>query len=354
MSSKRILSAILIGLLLVSVAGCGTNTATTAATAATTAGVTSATTIQGTTVSAVQATSAAPAAKKRTYAVVFPIVHPFFEPVAKDAEKYGKENGWDIITKAPDTANAQLQIEIMENLIAMKVDGIAVGPTDPVALVPTIDKALAAGIKVICFETDAPNSKKLAYIGTDNYNAGRHMGEVIGRNLNGKGNIMILTGLPTQMSLNERIRGIKEYLAEKYKDIKITDTQSSEGDAQKAVTATENMIQSHPDFNAIIGIDATAGPAAISVWKAKGWQNSKDKWIITFDDMPDNLQGLKDGYIKGIVSQRQNSWGKGVLVLLNDLVNGKDVPKSTDTGSIEITMNNINTYLNEPSYKEAK
>ena len=52
---------------------------------------------------------------------------------------------------------------------------------------------------------------------------------------------MILTGLPTQMSLNERIRGIKEYLQEKYPDIKIIDTQSSEGDAQKAVTCTENM-----------------------------------------------------------------------------------------------------------------
>jgi len=285
-----------------------------------------------------------------TFAVVFPIVHPFFEPVAVDAVDYGKENGWEIITKAPDTANAQLQVEIMENLIVMKVDGIAIGPTDPMALVQTIDKAIDAGIKVICFETDSPDSNRMAYIGTDNYNAGRHMGYVIERTLNGNGKIMILTGLPTQMSLNERIRGIEEYLAENSPGIAIIDKQSSEGDAQKAVTATENMIQSNPDFDAIIGIDATAGPAAISVWKAKGWQNSEDQMIITFDDMPDNLQGLRDGYIKAIVSQRQNSWGKGVLVLLSDLVNGKEVPAYTDTGSIEITMANIDTYLDEPSF----
>ena len=290
--------------------------------------------------------------EQRTYAVVFPIVHQFFEPVGVDAEEYGAEHGWEIITKAPDTANAQLQVEIMENLIAMKVDGIAIGPTDPTALVPTINKALEAGIKVICFETDAPDAEPHAYIGTDNYQAGRHMGAVIGKYLNGEGDIMILTGLQTQMSLNERIRGIEEYLTEKYPDIKIVDTQTSEGDAQKAVTATENMIQSHPDFDAIIGIDATAGPAAVSVWKAKGWQNSDEHMIITFDDMPDNLQGLEDGYIKSLVAQRQSSWGESVIEMLNDLVEGNTVPDYTDTGSIEITLDNIDTYTTEPSYVE--
>lgn len=298
------------------------------------------------------ATATTQTADGRTFAVVFPIVHPFFEPIGVDAEKYGANNGWKVITKAPDSSNAQQQIEIVENLISMGVDGIAVGPTDPDALAPTIDKALEAGIQVICFETDSPKSKRLAYIGTDNYNAGRHMGAVIEKNLDGKGNIMILTGLPTQMSLNERIRGIKEYLEEKCPNIKIIDTQTSEGDAQKAVTATENMIQAHSDFNAIIGIDATAGPAAVSVWKAMGWQNDDAHMIITFDDMPDNLQGMRDGYIKGIVAQRQTSWGVGVLDLLNDLCDGKTVKDYTDTGSIEITMDNIDSYPSEPSFVE--
>jgi ribose transport system substrate-binding protein len=292
--------------------------------------------------------------KKKTFAVVFPIVHPFFEPVGVDAENFGKENGWEVITKAPDTANAQLQVEMMENLIAMKVDGIAIGPTDPTALVSVIDKAIDQGIKVICFETDAPKAKAHSYIGTDNYKAGRHMGAVIGKMLGGKGDIMILTGLPTQMSLNERIRGIQESLKEKFPDIKIVDTQSSEGDAQKAVSKTEDMILAHPDFKAIIGIDATAGPAAVSVWKAKGWQNSNEHMIITFDDMPDNLSGLKDGYIKSLVAQRQSSWGKSVIQMLNDLTEGKTIPDYTDTGSIEITLSNIDTYTGEPSYVEGQ
>ncbi len=290
--------------------------------------------------------------KERTFAVVFPIVHPFFEPIGVDAEEYGKELGIKVITKAPDKSDAQQQIEIMENLIAMKVDGIAIGPTDTSALVPTIDKAVDAGIQVICFESDAPDSQKASFIGTNNYNAGRHMGAVITEKLDGEGKILILTGLPTQLSLNERIRGIKEYLSEKAPNIEISDTQSSEGDPQKAVTAAENMIQANQEFKAMIGIDATAGPAMISIWKAKGWQNSEEHMIITFDDMPDNIQGLRDGYITGIVSQRQNSWGKGVIDMMNDLCDGKEIEKYIDTGSIEVTQANIDTYLDEPSYVE--
>ncbi|WP_298029197.1 substrate-binding domain-containing protein [uncultured Dysosmobacter sp.] len=289
---------------------------------------------------------------QRTFAIVYPIVHPFFEPIGADAEEYAKTNNCTIITKAPDSSNAQQQIEIMENLISMNVDGIAIGPTDTSALVPTINKAIEKGIKVICFESEAPDSDALAFIGTDNYKAGRHLGEVIGKNLNGEGKIVILTGLPTQFSLNERIRGIEEYLAEKYPNIQVVDTQPSEGDPQKAVTCTENMIQAHPDFDALIGIDATAGPAAASVWKAKGWQDDPDHLILTFDDMEDNLQGVRDGYIKAIVAQRQTTWAEQIIDTLNALCDGESVEAYNDTGSVEITINNIDTYVDEPSYVE--
>ncbi|MCL2717679.1 MAG: substrate-binding domain-containing protein [Lachnospiraceae bacterium] len=287
----------------------------------------------------------------RTYAVVFPIVHPFFEPVGKDAEDFGNEYDWDIIIKAPDHADAGLQIKIMDELIEMGVDGIAIGPTDPEALVGVINTALSKGIKVICFETDAPDSDRLGYVGTNNYNAGRHMGYVIGKTLGEQGNILILTGLSTQMSLNERIRGIEEYLMENYPNINILDIRSSEGDAKAAVSMTEALLEMYPDFDAIIGIDATAGPAAVSVWKKQNWRNN-NKMIITFDDMPENLQGVRDGYIKAIVSQRQNTWGQGVLLLLNSLVEGREIPDYIDTGSIEITTANIETYLDETSWLE--
>jgi ribose transport system substrate-binding protein len=288
----------------------------------------------------------------RRFGIIYPIIHPFFEPVGEDAEEYAATKGWTVIANGPSTSNAQEQIEIMENMISMGLDGIAIGPTDSTALRETIDKAVDKGIKVITMESDCEGSKRYGYIGTDNYKAGRHMGSVIGEKLNGEGEIMILTGLPTQESLNLRIKGIQDYLAEHYPNIKIVDTQASEGDATKAVELTENMIQANPDFKAIIGIDATAGPAMVSVWKAKGWQNSKEHMIITFDDMPDNLKGMEDGYITAIVAQRESSWGKGVLDMMNDLCDGKEIPDYTDTGTVEIRLDNLKTYTEEPSWVE--
>ena len=90
----------------------------------------------------------------------------------------------------------------------------------------------------------------------------------------------------------------------------------------------------------------------ISVWKAKGWQNNDEHMIITFDDMPDNLQGLKDGYITSIVAQRQSGWGRDVLDLLDQVVRGEEYEVYIDTGSIEITLDNIDSYTEEPSYVE--
>ena len=287
-----------------------------------------------------------------SFAVVFPIVHPFFDPVAMDAIEFGNEYGWDVTTRAPEYADAGLQITIMEELIALGVDGIAIGPTDPEALVDIINTAIDQGIKVICFETDAPKSNRLGYVGTNNYNAGRHMGYVIGKNLGDEGNILILTGLSTQLSLNERIRGIEEYLASNHPGITVLAVSSSEGDFDRAISVTENLIETFPDFDALIGIDATAGPAAIEVWKKRNWRPNSDKLIITFDDMPTNLQGLRDGYIKAIISQRQNTWGHGVLLLLNSLVEGREIPDYTDTGSIEITLSNIDRYSDEMSWIE--
>lgn len=287
--------------------------------------------------------------EKRTFAIVFPVVHPFFEPVAVQAEKFAKENGWEVIIKAPDKFDVNQQIQIMENLIAMKVDGIGIGSTDPKALAPYVDKAIDKGIKVIAFETDTPDSKRMAYLGTDNFKAGQHLAHALARVLNKKGKVLILTGLPTQLSLNQRIDGIKQVLAEEYPDIKIVDLQSSQGDPSKAVAAIEDMIKAHPDFDAFVGIDATAGPAAVTVWKAKGWTKD-DKAIVTFDNVPENMQGLRDGIITSIISQMQHTWGKKILTRLNKLCNGEEVIEYEDTGSVEITLDNIDTYMNEEPY----
>lgn len=300
---------------------------------------TNATTTQATTTAAPSDTTATtqPSAEKRTFAVVYPIIHPFFEGTTQGAEDTAKELGVDVIVKGPDKFDVQQQIEIVENLIAMKVDGFAIGATDATALKPLIDKAMDQGIMVVTFDTDSPDSKRLGYIGTDNVKAGNNMGEVLGRLLNGKGKVLVSMGVPTALNLNQRLDGVKQVLKEKYPEIVIIDEQSGQGDPQKTLANIEDMVNAHTDFDALIGIDAAAGPAAVVVWKAKGLK----QLVITFDDTEDIIQGVRDGQITVTIAQQQYKWGVDIIKALNDACDGKEILKFNDTGTREVSKENV-------------
>lgn len=287
---------------------------------------------------------AATSAEGRTFAIVFPIVHPFFEPVADKAQAYADEVGVKLLIYAPDKFDVRQQVEILENLIAMKVDGIAVVPTDSEAVAPIVNKALEAGIQVIAFESDIPKSNRAGFQGTDNLKAGQALGEEIGKQLNGKGKIIVATGLPTQLSLNQRLDGMKEVLARDYPNVEILDIQSGQGDPSITLSVIESMIQAHPDFDVFSGIDATGGPVAAAIWKAKGWAK-EDKMIITFDNVPENVQGVKDGIITSLISQKQWTWGDQLIKDLNILCDGGKVENYVDTGNIVINADNVETYM---------
>lgn len=278
--------------------------------------------------------------KHRTFAIVYPVAHPFFEAVTTNAEETAKKMGINLIVRSPENSRVEQQIQIMKDLIKMEVDGIGIGPTDPEALTPLINEASDAGIKIITFDTDAPQSKRLAYIGTDNLSAGHHLGEVVAQLLNYEGTIIGSTGISTMLNLNTRIEGVKQVL-DKYPNIKLMEIRSSDGNPAKTLKNIEDLVLKHPDFDALIGIESLSGPAAITVWKAKGLHQP----VVTFDDLPIILEGITNGQITSTISQRQFTWGSLILKRLNDTVDGKDIPVFENTGTVEITAENVNNYI---------
>jgi ribose transport system substrate-binding protein len=275
----------------------------------------------------------------RTFAIIYPMTQPFFESITKNATEAAKKSNVNIIIKAPDEAYLEQQIRMMENLIKQHVDGIAIDPVDAAALTPYINKAISAGIKVVCFDSDAPQSNRLSYIGTDNVAAGKHMGEVIARLLNGRGMIIADTGMESMLNLRQRSDGMMQYLKQ-YPDIVLLQENMNEGDAAKALTDIEHLIDEHPHFDAFVGMDSLSGPASIFVWKAMGLK----KTAITFDAMPDILEGIKNGQITSAISQREFLWGQLIVTRLNEACDGKTIPSFDNTGTEEISLTNIKTY----------
>ena len=112
----------------------------------------------------------------------------------------------------PDTYDPKAQHDEFQRVLKQKPTGILISAGDPKLMQPDIDAAIAQGVPVITIDSDADSSKRLLFIGTDNYKAGMMGGEVVAKHLNGKGNVVIYT-MPEQANLNQRLRGYQEALA---------------------------------------------------------------------------------------------------------------------------------------------
>ena len=276
-----------------------------------------------------------------TFAILYANIHPFFDAVGNGAQAKVNELGKDItlILEGAQNGNVSQQIQIMEDLITQQVDGLAIGPCDSAAMTPYIDKAVEAGIPVLCYDTDAPNSKRAGYVGTNNYNAGRAMGEELGKALNGKGTVICETGVVSQEGLILRLEGVQDVLKEKYPDIEIVQTTASGGDVSKAQADIENMITAYPDFDALIQMDA-AGEAGITSFKTRGW-TKEDKVLIVFDDLEPVINGVKDGQVYCAVTQGQGNWGATAVEELIALNKGEEIPANADTGYVIVNSDNV-------------
>ena len=281
--------------------------------------------------------------KTYKFAIVYSIAVEFFDTVTRGAQDEIASSGKNVelIVKAPDKGDINQQIEIMENLINMHVDGIAIGPSDSDALTPYIDKAIEAGIPVITFDTDAPNSKRLGYIGTNNYEAGKLLGQAVA-DLNPDAKVICTISVPTQLGLQQRVKGAQDLWAEKYPNIKLLDMRSSGGDPAVTLSNIEDMVKAYPDFDILIGIDAQGGPAAVSAWKALGLDNKK---AVVFDDLPAVVQGIRDGQITTAISQFEYKWGAEIINKLWDVNHGGKVPELTEITAVALTKENVDQYF---------
>ena len=242
---------------------------------------------------------------------------------------------------APVKSDAVEQAQIIESLIEKKVDGIAVSVNDADALKESIDKAVDAGIPVVTFDSDAPKSKRFAYYGTANKPSGRMMGEYLIKHMGTKGNIGILMGTPGAPNLEERKEGILEYLRD-YPDVRVVATVYCDDDVNKGVSLMEAAMQANPDLKGWVLPGAWAlftpppGPFAS---KKPG-----DLTVISIDALPEELDYVRQGYVKVLMGQKLWGWGYESVRMLKDIKEGKKVEGVFDSGVDIVTKENAEEY----------
>lgn len=303
-------------------------------------------------------TGAVYAAKTERYAmVVFLKGSEFFNWAyagMKDAAKMLGPN-IKVELQGPAEWDAALEARAIDQLVAKKVNGIIVTAGEANALVPAINKAVDAGISVITFDSDAPKSKRLSFVGTNNFNAGYAAGKAMAEWLKGKGKVGIST-FPGPAHLADRVRGFEAGLKAFGPEIKIVQTVNDEGDVAKAESAITAMLQAHPDINGIFAAHGNPGPGAAAAVRNLNMVGKVQ--IMGFDFGTPVLELIDKGEIRGTVGQDPYLMGYMAMILAYS-ANHKTsvvaqnpkfghVPPGVDTGVTIIYKKDIAKYKKTP------
>jgi methyl-accepting chemotaxis protein len=274
---------------------------------------------------------------KKTFALVVPQRMDFFNDTFKGADEIGSKLDVEVLHVIPETWDRQLQADLIEDCIKKKVDGIAINPISAPEVTEAIKKAVDSGIKVVTFDNDLPNCGVSEFIGTDNFAAGKHIGESTVKCLNGKGRVYISITTSNTENMMARINGFKKAI-EKYPDIEIVGMEADNGDVPQRIDAMKQALQDDPHIDCIVYFDYFGAEIMENVLQMVPY-NGK---MVGFDKTDAGIRLLKAGKLQSMIIQRPKIWGELAIKRLNDLSLGKTVPSFEDAGTFEINKKNVN------------
>ena len=266
------------------------------------------------------ATSATTTAPKKNLKLAFVVNNsaPFWTIARAGTEEAAKELGnVEVDFRIPSDGQAATQRQILDDLLAKGVDGIAVSPIDPANQTEFLNH-VASKTLLICQDSDAPDSKRVCYIGTDNFSAGEEAGKLIKEALPNGGKIVVFVGFADAQNAKDRFGGIKKVL--EGSNIQILDLRTDDADPVRAQKNAEDTLVKNPDVSALVGLYSYNGPAILNAVRRAGKTGTVK--IICFDDEDETLAGVAAGDIYGTVAQQPFEFGKQAITRMAKYLQG--------------------------------
>jgi ribose transport system substrate-binding protein len=271
-------------------------------------------------------------------------------------KRWGREQGVTVSVLGPAEWDVPTQINVIEEVIGTRPAGLLINGTDP-ALRPVINKAVEAGIPTVVYDSDIPNSKRHAFLGTDWYEIGQMQGREMARLLGGKGKIAYM-GILGLTNMEDGFRGLLDAL-KPYPGITIVGKFDDKANVEEAARITADLLVAHPDLAGLCGFDSNSGPGmALAVKEARRAGRVK---ITTVDWEPEHLQLVREGVIQMLAGQKRELFIWYGAQFLYDMVHQTNrlsaddagagitnVPPAVNTGLLRITKENVNGFINRP------
>lgn len=280
-------------------------------------------------------------AKKKVIAVIPKGVSNFFwQSVKAGADAAGKEAGVEVFWKGPTIeSDVSSQINVVEDTITLRVDGILIAPSHRDSLVPVVERAQREGIPVTIFDSGIGTEKYVSYVATDNVLGGVMAAERLAERLGGKGKVAVLGLKAGSVSTDERERGFQDTIKQKFPGIQIVAFQYGEASRTTSIDRATDILTAHPDLN---GFFSSNEPATVGAAQAVKQKGAVGKIILAgFDSSPNLIEDLSAGAIDSLVIQNPYRMGYDGVKTLVDKLNGKTPERRIDTGVKLVTKENM-------------
>lgn len=279
------------------------------------------------------------------FTFVSPLVnHEYWIAVEEGIQNGAQEQGVNVNVLGDTKVDVDIMVKYIDTAIASQVDGIVTMALSPAAIGPAIDRAVDAGIPVVLVDTDAPDSKRAAYVGTSNYDAGYEAGIAMIEATGGKAKIGIIRGTVGQETDNDRIKGFEDAIAAE-KDMEILTVEACNSDMLTGTQKAQDMLKAYPDMTAIFGSEGTGAVAAGKVLQEQDLVGKIT--VIGFDDTAECLDYIRQGVVWGTIVQKPDFMGRKAIELLTQINNGEEITDVIiDSGVTLVTNDNVEVYKN--------
>lgn len=275
---------------------------------------------------------------------------PYWQEAGAGLAKAARELNVQAELIGPDIYDAKSELAEFKRIMAKKPAGILISPGDSAVLQPEIDAAVAAGVPVITVDSDAPQSQRLFFIGTNNFQAGQLGGRQLAKLLNGKGNVVFYT-IANQKNLEERLAGYRAAL-EASPGIKVTQVIDMKGDPRQTFDSAMELVEKKAPIDAFVALESMSGSEIAEVLE-RG--KVEGRIIMAMDTAASTLEWIEKGRIAATLMQRPFTMGYYGLKTLAGIVEDKKTatgkpnptdPKASypvfmDTGTMLVDKSNL-------------
>ena len=245
------------------------------------------------------------AQSKKTLAFVVNGASDFWKAAEAGVKKaQGELPNYTLTFKYPEQSSAAIQTRMMDDLVAAGVAGIMVSAVDPKTMGDALNR-VGGQVALFTTDSDAPNSKRIAYIGSSNVDAGKQAGQLMLKAMPNGAKCMGFVGLPGADNARERIEGVKEVI--KGTKIELVDVRADDIDQTRAKRNVEDTLTARPEIDCMVGFYSYNTPRIYEALKEAGKIGKVT--IIGFDEDAITLGGIKEGTIVGTVVQQPYEWG---------------------------------------------